>query len=80
MSVTTTSGRSRVDGRQERVEVVTDGHDLDLLMRLEQAPQALSDEVLVLGEHDANRHSDENTAVPSVNSTRASRRRQLTRA
>ena len=56
MSVTTTSGRSRLDRGEQRLEVAADGDDLDVRLRLEQTTDALADEVVVVGEHDADRH------------------------
>ena len=44
------------DRREQRVEVTADGGDLEVGRRLEQAPDALSDEVMVLGEHEPDRH------------------------
>ena len=63
MSVTTTSGRARLDRGEQRVEVAADGDDLELGLRLEQAPHALADEVVVLGEHEADRHAAEHTTA-----------------
>ena len=46
----------RLDGGEQRVEIATRGRDLNLRMRLEQTADALSDEVVVLREHEADRH------------------------
>ena len=56
MSVTTTSGRLGGDGAEQRFQVAADGSDLEVHLRLEQAPDALADEVVILGEHDPDRH------------------------
>ena len=45
-----------VDGREQRVEIAADGDDLDLRLGLEQAAYTLADEVVVVGEHDPDRH------------------------
>ena len=57
MSVTTTSGRSVVDRVEQRVEVPAHGDDLEVGLRLEQAPHSLADEVVVVGQHDPDRHT-----------------------
>jgi hypothetical protein len=46
----------RVDRCKERGEVATHGRDLDALRTVEQTAEALADQILVLGEHDADRH------------------------
>ena len=56
MSVTTTSGSLRVDRVEQRVEVAAHGGDLEVGLRLEQAPHALADEVVVVGQHEPDRH------------------------
>ena len=56
MSVTTTSGLHAIDGLEQRLEVAADGDDLEPGLGLEQAPHALADEVVVLREHDPDRH------------------------
>ena len=50
-------GLLALDGGEQRVEVVAGRRDLDLGARLEQAPQALAGEVVVLGEHEPDRHA-----------------------
>ena len=49
------------DRGEERLEVVARCDDLDLGPRLEQTTQPLADEVVVLGEHEADRHAAEHT-------------------
>ena len=56
MSVTTTSGRSASTAASSDVEIATDGHDLEVGSRLEQAPDAFADEVVILCEHEPDRH------------------------
>ena len=46
----------RLDGGEQRVEVAAGSNDLDVGARLEQAPRALAHEIVVFGEHDAERH------------------------
>ena len=55
----------RVDRGEQRVEVAAHGRDLEVGLGLEQAPDALADEVVVLGEHEPDRHGREDTAVTS---------------
>ena len=43
------------DRSEQRVEVAADGCDIEVGMRVEQAPDALTDKVVVLGEHEPNR-------------------------
>ena len=50
-------GLLRVDGREQRVEVAARGDDLELRLGLEQPPNSLADEVVVVGEHDPDRHA-----------------------
>jgi hypothetical protein len=45
-----------VDRRQQRVEVATRGRDLHVGVRLEQAPDALANEVVILGQHETDGH------------------------
>ena len=45
-----------IDGLEQRVEVPTDRRDLEAGLRVEQPPDALADEVMVFGEHDADGH------------------------
>ena len=45
-----------IDGLEQRVEVPADRGDLEPGLRVEQAPDAFTDEVMVFGEHDADRH------------------------
>jgi hypothetical protein len=45
-----------IDGREQRVEVPANRGDLKSGLPLEQAPDAFTDEVVVLGEHEADRH------------------------
>ena len=52
-----------VDRGEQRVEIAADGRDLEVGMRLEQAPDALTDEVVVLGEHEPDRRMAEDTPV-----------------
>jgi hypothetical protein len=56
MSVTTTSRPLAIDGLEQRVEVPGDCHDFKSGLRLEQAPDAFADEIVVLGEHEPDRH------------------------
>ena len=56
MSVTTTSGCFRVDRGQQGFEVAADGSDLEVGLVGEQAPEPLADEVVILCEHESNRH------------------------
>ena len=65
MSVTTTSGRSASTAASSDVEVAADGGDLEVRLRLEQAPDALAHEVVILGEHESDRHALEDTPVTS---------------
>ena len=46
-----------IDGGEQRVEIAARRDDLDLGLRLEQAPDALADEIVVFGEHDSDRHA-----------------------
>ena len=41
---------------EQRVQVAGRGNDLDVGMRLEQPARALADEIVVVGEHETNRH------------------------
>jgi hypothetical protein len=45
-----------VDRVEQRGEIPADRDDLDVVLRVEQAPKTLSDELLVLGEHDPDGH------------------------
>ena len=63
MSVTTTSGRSASTAASSESRSPHAGDDLDLGMRLEQAPDALAHEVVVLGEHETDRHTKQDTAA-----------------
>ena len=54
-------GELGVDGRQQLVEVAARADDLEVRLRLEQADDALADEVAVLGDHDAHGHRPEVT-------------------
>jgi hypothetical protein len=47
----------RLHRDEKRVEVVAHRRDLDAGLRLEQPPDALADDVVVLREHHADRHS-----------------------
>ena len=47
----------RLDGGEQRVQVLADRDDLDLGLGLEQPPHALADEIVIICEHDANRHA-----------------------
>jgi hypothetical protein len=49
-------GPLRVDRCEERGEVAAHGRDLEAVLTLEQTAEALTDQVLVLGKHDADRH------------------------
>jgi two-component system cell cycle response regulator DivK len=51
------------DGGEQRVEVVANGSDLEVVLRLEQPSKAFADEVLVLGEHNPDRHREEDTTA-----------------
>ena len=46
----------RVDRGEQRVEIAAHGRDLEVGLRLEQTPDALADEVVILGEHEPDRH------------------------
>ena len=75
MSVTTTSGRSASTAASSESRSSQTADDLELVLRLEQAPNTLADEVLVLGEHDPDRHRREDTAMrrrPAGRSARSS--------
>ncbi len=56
ISVTTTSGRVVADGGEQRVEISADRDNLDLRVGLEQAAYSLAGEVVVVCEHNPNRH------------------------
>jgi hypothetical protein len=45
-----------VDGAEERVEVLADGGDLELGLRLEHATHPFANEVVVVRQHDPDRH------------------------
>ena len=64
MSVTTTSGCSASTAASKRVEVAADGGNLEFGLRLEQSPHPLADEVVVVGQHQPDGHSVEDTTVP----------------
>ena len=51
-----------VDRSEQRVEVAAHGRDLEVGLRLEQPPDALADEVVVLGEHEPDRHGEDTAA------------------
>ena len=68
----TTSGRSRPRPPRAAIEVTADGGDLEIGLRLEQTPDALADEVVILGEDEANRHRQKNTAAADGNAARGS--------
>ena len=54
-----------LDRFEQRVEVTAGGRDFEIRLGLEQAPYTLANEVVVLGEHEAYRHSDQHmTARP----------------
>ena len=53
----------RIHRGQQRVEVATDSGNLQIRPRLEQAPDAFADEVVILCKHDADRHGEKNTPV-----------------
>jgi hypothetical protein len=74
-SVRTTSGPFSATGREQRVEIVADGCDLEVVLRLEQPPKPLADEVLILGEHDPDRHREGGYGCRS-GAARPDRRRQ----
>ena len=65
-------GALGLDRREERFEVTADGCDLEIGLRLEQTPDALADEVVILGEDEANRHRQKNTAAADGNAARGS--------
>jgi hypothetical protein len=46
----------RIDCSEERCEVVARGDDRKVLTRLEQAADAFTDEIVIVGEHDPDRH------------------------
>ena len=45
-----------LDRGEERIEIAARGHDLQVGLRLEQTPETLTDEVVILGEHEPDRH------------------------
>lgn len=49
-------GPVRLDGVEQRVQVVAHCDERQLRLALDQQPHALTDEVAVLGEHHADRH------------------------
>ena len=51
------------DGREEGVEVGAHGPDLEIRLCLEQSSHTLADEIVVICEHQANRHGGEAYAV-----------------
>jgi hypothetical protein len=53
-----------LDGVEQRREIAADRHYLELGLRLEQAADALADEVMVVGENDADSH-DRRSIRPS---------------
>ena len=57
MSVTTTSGRSSSTAASSDSRSPHVADDLELGTRLEQSSETLADEVVVLGEHEADRHA-----------------------
>jgi hypothetical protein len=50
-------GRGRLDGREQRLEVLAGSDDLDVVPRPEQPLQSLANEQVVLGEDDADRQA-----------------------
>jgi hypothetical protein len=46
----------RIDRSEQRIEVTSHGCDFELRYRLEQLPDPLADEVVVLGQHEPDRH------------------------
>ena len=46
----------RCDRLEQRVEIAARRDDLEVVLRLEQMPEPLADEVLVFGQHDPDRH------------------------
>ncbi len=49
-------GALGVDGSEQGTEIAAHRRDLELGLRLEQAPDSLANEVVVLREHEPNRH------------------------
>jgi hypothetical protein len=47
-----------LDRGQQRLEIAAGGHDLDLGVGCEQAPHPLANEIVVVGEHDSDRHNE----------------------
>jgi hypothetical protein len=45
-----------VNRGEQRAEVAADGRDLEVRPRLEQTPHTFADQVVVLGEHEPDRH------------------------
>ena len=56
----------RVDRGEQRVEVAAHGGDLEVGLRLEQAPHSFAHEVVVVGQHQPDRHGVEDTTVPDA--------------
>jgi hypothetical protein len=50
-------GTLLVDRGEQRVEIAADGGDVEGRFRFEQSPDALADEVVVVGEHEPDRHA-----------------------
>lgn len=57
------------------VEGVAHGGDLEVRLRLEHAPSALADEIVVLGQDDPNRHVAKDTSLPAGLHTNVARQR-----
>ena len=64
MSVTTTSGLSASTASSSAVEVAAGCNDLEVGLRLEQAPDTLANEVMVFRQHEAYRHGDQHMTAP----------------
>ena len=56
MSVTTTSGRSASTAPSSESRSLADGGDLEVGLRLEQAAHAFANEVVIVRQHDPDRH------------------------
>ena len=57
MSVTTTSGLCSRRRREEGRRVLGDAHDLDVVVGVQQRPDALANQDVVLAEHHPDRHA-----------------------
>ena len=83
MSVTTTSGSSASTAASSAVEIAADSCDFDVRLRVEQAPDAFAHEVMVVGQHNPNRHASSirpcrHRGYDRIRPARPDRRRQRT--